>query len=456
MEKWQLALDMLDETRSWGIEVPLAVADAGYGDAAAFRHGLQARGLHHVVGISTTLSAQPGEAVPVAEPYSGTGRPPVEKYPDKPQSVKQLVIAAGRKAARGVQWREGSRPGTGRSGFKRICSRFVALRIRDQCYAGQAVAAAGPHPLLDHAVRFVSARLHEHGPRLAPAYTAAGGPVPDQRTLDLPGFPGGYDRVGNWVNRQFQLDVFGEALLLFAAAHRHGRLDADSWRAAEIAADAISHRRCEADAGIWELDNRAWTHSRLICAAGLRAVADAVPSANRAAQWAGLADAVVADTSATSLHPSGRWQRSPQVPAVDAALLLPPLRGALPAAGPRTVHTQHAYSRDLTNDYYAYRFRHDERPLEVAEGAFLLCGYVMALAEHQQGHEAAALRCWFERNRAACRSPGLYAEEYDIAPRQLRGNLPQAFVHALLLETSTRLAAPWRTVQRSDRTERTP
>src|SRR6266571_4342134 len=32
--------------------------------------------------------------------------------------------------------------------------------IRDQCYAGQAVAAAGPLPLLDQAVSFVSARLH--------------------------------------------------------------------------------------------------------------------------------------------------------------------------------------------------------------------------------------------------------------------------------------------------------
>lgn len=145
VEKWQLALDMLDETRSWGIEVPVAIADAGYGDAAAFRHGLQARGLGFVVGISTTLSAQPGHAMPAAEPYSGIGRRPVAKYPDQPQSVKQLVIAAGRKAAKPVQWREGSRPGTGRSGFKRMYSRFTALRIRP---AGREVRQAADGPEL--------------------------------------------------------------------------------------------------------------------------------------------------------------------------------------------------------------------------------------------------------------------------------------------------------------------
>lgn len=145
VEKWQLALDMADEIRSWGIEVPLAIADAGYGDAAAFRLGLNARGMHYMVGISTTLSAQPGDAVPVCEPYSGTGRPPVPKYPDKPRSVKDLVIAAGRKAARPIQWREGSRPGTGRSGFKRMYSRFVALRIRP---AGREIRQATDGPEL--------------------------------------------------------------------------------------------------------------------------------------------------------------------------------------------------------------------------------------------------------------------------------------------------------------------
>ncbi|MDQ1051750.1 hypothetical protein QFZ76_009986 [Streptomyces sp. V4I2] len=61
VEKWQLALDMIDETRSWGIDVPLVVADAGYGDAAAFRLGLEERKLPYAVGISSRHTAQPAE-----------------------------------------------------------------------------------------------------------------------------------------------------------------------------------------------------------------------------------------------------------------------------------------------------------------------------------------------------------------------------------------------------------
>jgi len=94
---------------------------------------------------------------------------------------------------------------------------------------------------------------------------------------------------------------------------------------------------------------------------------------------------------------------------------------------------------NLTDDHFVYRFRHDERDLGDAEGAFLLCGFMMALAEHHQGRPLHAIR-WFERNRSACGPPGLFSEEYDISQRQLRGNLPQAFVHALMLETATRLA----------------
>ncbi len=97
---------------------------------------------------------------------------------------------------------------------------------------------------------------------------------------------------------------------------------------------------------------------------------------------------------------------------------------------------------ELAQDDFLYRFRQQPGPLGDAEGAFLLCGFTMALALHQQRREVEATR-WFERNRAACGPPGLYSEEYDIGQRRLRGNLPQAFVHALMFESSTRLAHPW-------------
>ncbi len=314
--------------------------------------------------------------------------------------------------------------------------------IRDQCYAGQAVAGAGPHPLLDQAVRFVSDRLHADGPHLAPAYTVSGDRVPDQRRLDLPGYPGGFDLVGNWVNKQFQLDAFGEALLLLAAAARHDRLDSAGRRAVEIAAEAVAARWQEEDAGIWEIDNQAWTHSRLTCAAGLRAAARTCASPALATDWAGLADAIVADTARHAVHPSGRWQRSAADGGLDVALLLPGIRGAVPADDPRTIETLRCYLTELTQDGYAYRFRHDDRPLAEAEGAFLLAGFVLALALKQQGRDVDAAR-WFERNRAACSTSGLYCEEYDVAERQLRGNLPQAFVHALMLECAARIDSPW-------------
>jgi len=314
--------------------------------------------------------------------------------------------------------------------------------IRDQCYAGQAVAFTQPHPLLDDAVAFISDRILADGSQLKPAYRIDGGPVPDEKRLPhLSGYPGGADKAGNWVNGQFQLDALGEALLLFAAAARHDHLDTGHWRAVAATVAAIEARWGDADAGIWELDNQHWAHSRLMCVAGLRAMS-ASASSRQGAVWSSLADTIAADVGSDCVHPSGRWQRSPGDERVDAALLLPAIRGAVPAADPRSRATLAAIAADLGREGYVYRFRQDRRPLEDAEGAFLLCGYLMALATHQAGAESEAI-AWFERSRAACGPPGLFTEEFDVGQRQLRGNIPQAFVHALLLECAARLPRPW-------------
>nr|MBA3851429.1 glycoside hydrolase family 15 protein [Chloroflexota bacterium] len=309
--------------------------------------------------------------------------------------------------------------------------------IRDQCYAGQAAAAVGGDGLLDAATSFVSDRVLADGPRLRPAYTVNGGALPDERTLSLPGYPGAPVRIGNRANTQFQLDALGEGLLLFAAADRAGRLDTAGTRAIETLVKAIEQRRDDPDAGIWELENRRWAHSRLICAAGLRAVAER-RGGGTGATWENLAERLVDSVDGDCLH-DGRWQRSSDDISVDAALIIPGIRGAVAPTDPRHRKTYQAIIDELTDDGYVYRFRQNsDTALHDTEGAFVLSGFHLSLAALQQGDVPSALR-WFERNRGSLGPPGLFAEEYDVIQRQLRGNLPQAFVHALLLETAHRL-----------------
>jgi SRSO17 transposase len=121
-EKWRLALDMIDELAAWGLRPPLVAADAGYGEITAFRGGLDDRQIPYVLQIKSGTSAYPEHVTPERPEWSGRGRPPAARYRDKPVSLKDLALAAGKRAAQGVAWRQGSRG--------RMCSRFFALRVR--------------------------------------------------------------------------------------------------------------------------------------------------------------------------------------------------------------------------------------------------------------------------------------------------------------------------------------
>jgi SRSO17 transposase len=133
VEKWQLALDMLDELRCWGLDPPLVVADEGYGQDGAFRLELEARGIPYVVGVRSDTAVLPAEAERTAPPWSGTGRRPVPRYRDRPASAHDLVLAAGRRALHTVTWRTGSKGP--------LRSRFLALRVRP---AGTRIRQAHP------------------------------------------------------------------------------------------------------------------------------------------------------------------------------------------------------------------------------------------------------------------------------------------------------------------------
>ncbi len=121
-EKWRLALDIIDELIAWGLARKVVQADGGYGDITAFRVGLEERELEYVVQVKGVTSAYPADAAPVTPRYRGRGRPPKPRYPEKPSSLRALVLAAGPDAAQTVTWREGDRGP--------LSSRFIALRVR--------------------------------------------------------------------------------------------------------------------------------------------------------------------------------------------------------------------------------------------------------------------------------------------------------------------------------------
>jgi SRSO17 transposase len=122
LAKWQLALELIDELRSWGLEPPVISADGGFGDITEFRRGLDERALSYVLQVKGSTSAYAHEVRSERPDYGGRGRPPAARYRAKASSLRDLALAAGKRSAKGVSWREGSRG--------RMHSRFLALRVR--------------------------------------------------------------------------------------------------------------------------------------------------------------------------------------------------------------------------------------------------------------------------------------------------------------------------------------
>jgi SRSO17 transposase len=122
VEKWRLALEMIDELRSWGIDPPVVLGDSGYGDITELRCGLEEREIDYVLEVEGRASAYAQDVEPERSEYKNNGRPPAARYREKPSSLKALALAAGEKAAVTVTWREGTRG--------KMSSRFLALRVR--------------------------------------------------------------------------------------------------------------------------------------------------------------------------------------------------------------------------------------------------------------------------------------------------------------------------------------
>jgi SRSO17 transposase len=133
--KGELAWAQIEAALAAGIPKGVVLADAGYGDEAAFRDRLDACGLTYAVGIRKTGKLWWGEHQPAAVSAQTRGRRRVRVKRDEihqPISVLDLARALPATSYRTVTWREGTNTRLG-SRFARVrCSPAQDNRPRDE------------------------------------------------------------------------------------------------------------------------------------------------------------------------------------------------------------------------------------------------------------------------------------------------------------------------------------
>lgn len=122
--KWELALEMIDELRAWGVIPPLVCADAGYGEIGYFRTGLTERAIPYVVQIKSSTSLHDAAAVfEMPAPTGKRGRPfTTASYQSAPVQARAYAEELPAGLFDRVSWRQGSK------GV--MTSRFAAARVR--------------------------------------------------------------------------------------------------------------------------------------------------------------------------------------------------------------------------------------------------------------------------------------------------------------------------------------
>lgn len=331
---------------------------------------------------------------------------------------------------------------------------FVLLTLLDAGYREEAEAWT------DWLLRAV-AGMPEH---VQPIYGVAGEHWLGERTSPiLSGFNGAEPvRIGNAAFQQQQLDIFGEVVdALHHARVAKLRLHEADWELRKALVTHLESIWQERDEGIWEVRGArqhfvfskvmAWVaFDRAVkgcCQFGLDGPVE---------HWEAIRDRIHDQVCRHGFNRErGAFVQSYGSRELDAANLLIPLVGFLPADDPRVEGTVRAIERDLLEDGLVLRYRSERTDdgLPPGEGTFLACSFWLADNFILQGRteDARALFCRLIDLR---NDVGLLAEEYDPRNRRQMGNFPQALSHMSLVDTAFNLeqaAGPAR--QRSEEGE---
>jgi GH15 family glucan-1,4-alpha-glucosidase len=225
--------------------------------------------------------------------------------------------------------------------------------------------------------------------------------------------------------------------------------DPANWRLQTHLVAFVEANWMKPDEGIWEIrgPRRHFTHSKVMAWVAMDRAVRAVEEFGLdgdVARWRQVRDAIHAEVCAKGFHPElqafTQYYGSDKL---DAAVLMIPLVGFLPATDERVRTTVNLIEKELVIDGYVQRYHpgksSDVDGLPPGEGSFLPCSFWLVDCLHLLGREAEA-REMFERLLSVRTPLGLLSEEYDTEAKRLIGNFPQAFSHISLINTARNLS----------------
>jgi GH15 family glucan-1,4-alpha-glucosidase len=253
-------------------------------------------------------------------------------------------------------------------------------------------------------------------------------------------------RVGNGAWDQTQLDVYGELLnSIYLYREQIGDLHPEIQRFVAELADAAARRWQERDAGMWEMRGEPRHHlsSKVLCWVALDRAVKLAPKLGEYAkvdEWTAERDKVRDSVLERGWSEKRKaYAQSFDSDELDAAQLLMPIVGFLPATDERMRSTIEAIARDLTEDGLVLRYRNTEGlnadGLSGEEGTFVICSFWLVSCLAKAGETDRAERL-FERLVGYGNDVGLLAEEIDTKNGEQLGNFPQAFSHIGLINAA--------------------
>ena len=260
-------------------------------------------------------------------------------------------------------------------------------------------------------------------------------------------------RIGNAASEQFQLDVYGEVLQALYEARRLGLPEMEGVHGpARRYIEFVARSWQKPDDGIWEVrgGRRHFVHSKVMAWVAVDRFIRIVdefggpnhPMRELLPRYRALRDHVHRDVCEHGFdRQQNAFTQAYGRRELDAAVLLMPALGFLPASDPRVQGTIHAIERNLTQDGFVLRYKPEQAGdgLPGTEGAFLACSFWLVDAYAYSGRSKDAERL-FERLVSLRNDLGLLSEEYDPKRERLIGNFPQAFSHLALIHSASVLS----------------